>query len=62
MKEMFARSKELLGVQYEFYIGDGDTKTFKALQDLNPYDDITVKKKKNVLATCKREWEVGFVL
>jgi len=62
MKEMFAHSKELLGVQYEFYIGDGDTKTFKALQDLNPYDDITVKKKKNVLATCKRGWEVGFVL
>lgn len=33
MKEMFARSKELLGVQYEFYIGDGDTKTFKALNE-----------------------------
>ncbi|XP_032681223.1 uncharacterized protein LOC116848822 isoform X2 [Odontomachus brunneus] len=61
MKEMFARSKELLGVQYEFYIGDGDTKTFKALQDLNPYDDITVKKK-NVLDTCKRKWELGFVV
>jgi len=54
MKEMFAHSKELLGVQYEFYIDDGDTKTFKALQDLNPYDDITVKKKECVGHVQKR--------
>jgi len=44
MKEMFMRSSQLLGVKYENYIGDGDTKTFKAIQDLNPYDDVTVKK------------------
>jgi hypothetical protein len=44
MKEMFCRSNKL-GVKYETYIGDGDTKTFKALLECNPYDDLAVKKK-----------------
>jgi len=47
MKEMFCRSNKL-GVKYETYIGDGDTKTFKAFVECNPYDDLAVKKKKNV--------------
>ncbi|XP_071652727.1 uncharacterized protein [Temnothorax longispinosus] len=45
MKEMFSRSEEQFGVRYCNYIGDGDSKTFKALMDLQPYgEDITLKK------------------
>lgn len=54
MKEMFARSETLLGVKYANYIGDGDTKTFNALLDLDPYDDITVQKKECVGHVQKR--------
>jgi len=36
MKKMFSRSEELLGVKYATYIGDGDTKTFRALLDCDP--------------------------
>lgn len=52
--EMFSRSEELLGVKYEYYIGDGDTKTFKSIQNLNPYEDIEVKKKECVGHVQKR--------
>lgn len=45
VKEMFQRSWELLQVKYAQYIGDGDSKTFKALLDINVYsDNLQVKK------------------
>lgn len=37
--EMFTVSQEKYGVKYGNYIGDGDSKTFKAIVDLNPYGD-----------------------
>ncbi|XP_028046899.2 uncharacterized protein LOC114254550 [Monomorium pharaonis] len=39
IKEMFLASEEKYGVRYLNYIGDGDSKTFKAILDLNPYGD-----------------------
>lgn len=44
--EMFERSEEKHGVKYVKYIGDGDSKTFKGILDLNPYnnDPVVVKK------------------
>lgn len=39
IKEMFSRSEDKYGVKYGNYIGDGDSKTFKAILDLNPYGD-----------------------
>lgn len=43
IKEMFAGSEEQFGVRYGNYIGDGDSKTFNAILDLNPYgDNLTV--------------------
>lgn len=54
VKEMFSRSVELLGIKYEHYIGDGDTKTFKAILDMNPYKDLIVKKKECVGHVQKR--------
>lgn len=45
VKEMFARSEEEFGVRYGNYIGDGDSKTFNGILDLNPYgDDFIVVK------------------
>ncbi|KAG8225463.1 hypothetical protein J437_LFUL004464 [Ladona fulva] len=39
VEEMFLRSKEFHGVRYSTYVGDGDTKTFKALLDVELYGE-----------------------
>lgn len=53
--EMFVRSPEKFGVRYGYYIGDGDSKTFKMLLNVMPYgEDFTVKKKECVLHVKKR--------
>lgn len=54
VKEMFGCSEELFGVKYKYYIGDGDTKTFKGLVDLDPYPGILVEKKECVGYVEKR--------
>lgn len=55
MLEMFRRSEERFGVKYSNYIGDGDTKTFKAILDAKPYgDDFTVSKSECVGHVEKR--------
>jgi len=54
VREMFSRSEEMYGVKYSNYIGDGDSKTFKAILDLNPYDDLKVKKSECVGHVEKR--------
>lgn len=45
VKDMFSRSVELFGIKNDSYIGDGDIKTFKAILEMNPYDDLVVRKK-----------------
>lgn len=58
--EMFKRSEELHSAKYGFYIGDGDTNTFKMLYETKPYgDDLTVKKKECVLHVKKRVFKRG---
>lgn len=58
--EIFKRSEELHNAKYGFYIGDGDTKTFKMLLEAKPYgDDLTVKKKECVLHVKKRVYKRG---
>jgi len=60
VQEMFSRSKKLHNVMYEYYIGDGDSKTFKHLQDLKPYgDEVEVKKKACVLHVGKAVYRRG---
>lgn len=61
MKEMFSRSEEQFGVRYNNFIGDGDSKTFKALLDLQHYGkDLIFKKSECVghiekrMGTCLR--------
>lgn len=55
VKEMFSASLEKFGVRYQNYIGDGDSKTFKAILDLNPYgDEYPVRKSECVNHVEKR--------
>jgi len=44
VRKMFSRSEEMYGVKYGNYIDDEDSKTLKAILDLNPGDDLKVKK------------------
>lgn len=53
IKEMFQRSIATYNVKYIHYIGDGDSKTFKGILDLNPYD-IEVTKLECILHVKKR--------
>lgn len=56
--EMFKRSVALFKVYYEYYIGDGDTKTFKSLLDVEPYGGtVSVKKLECVLHVKKRMYK-----
>ncbi|XP_011866020.1 PREDICTED: uncharacterized protein LOC105561015 [Vollenhovia emeryi] len=43
--EMFSRSEATHNVRYAYYIGDGDSKTHKSIQDAKPYGDFSVVKK-----------------
>ena len=52
--EMFGRSVQKHGVKYEKYIGDGDSKTFKGILDINPYDDDPVVEKKECVGHVQK--------
>lgn len=44
--EMFECSENLHNVKYAYYVGDGDSKTFKCILDAEPYENFTVQKKR----------------
>lgn len=52
--EMFKRSVEKYNVQYQYYIGDGDSKTYTGIINSHPYDDEEVAKKECVGHVQKR--------
>ena len=52
--QMFERSIEERGVKYLYFIGDGDSKTFKQIQEDKPYGEDCTVKKKRMCWTC---WE-----
>lgn len=52
--EMFRRSEDLYNTRYAFYIGDGDSKTYKGIVDDKPYDDLIVAKKECIGHVQKR--------
>jgi len=54
MVEMFSRSESLYNVRYAYYIGDGDSKTHKSIQDAKPYGDFPVIKKECIGHVQKR--------
>lgn len=60
VEEMFLRSVKQYGVMYEYYIGDGDSKTFKRLEETEPYGEaLKVKKKACVLHVGKSIYRRG---
>jgi len=55
VQEMFNASSQKFGVHYTNYIGDGDSKTFQAILNLNPYgDECPVRKSECVNHVEKR--------
>ncbi|KAE8746814.1 hypothetical protein FOCC_FOCC006449 [Frankliniella occidentalis] len=56
MVQLFQRSEEKRGVFYENYIGDGDSKTYKAIVESDPYkkQKIIVKKRECTAHVQKR--------
>ena len=52
--EMFRNSEEKYRVKYTTYIGDGGSKTFQSILDLEPYDTVIVEKKECVGHVEKR--------
>jgi len=55
IKEMFHRSQKKYGVKYMHYIGDGDSKTFKAVVESRPYGDtVEIEKKEYIGHVQKR--------
>ncbi|KYN21800.1 Cytochrome b [Trachymyrmex cornetzi] len=61
MKEIFCRSNKL-GVKYETYIGDGDTKTFKALLECNTYDDLAVRSNIILRSNSNYQFNINYSL
>lgn len=60
VEEMFRRSVEQYGVMYEYYVGDGDSKTFKRLEESEPYGEaVKIKKKACVLHVGKSIYRRG---
>ncbi|KAG5870767.1 hypothetical protein JTB14_020571 [Gonioctena quinquepunctata] len=60
VEDMFRRSVEQYGVMYEYYIGDGDSKTFKRLEESEPYGEaVKIKKKACVLHVGKSIYRRG---
>ena len=43
LKRMFSRSIRLLKRRYNFYIGDGDSKSFSKTTKLNPYPEHKIE-------------------
>lgn len=52
--EMFKRSEEIHGVKYQNYIGDGDSKVYKAICDAKPYGDNYIIKKKECVGHVQK--------
>lgn len=52
--EMFSRSEEKHGVKFVKYIGDGDSKTFKGVVDIDPYKGKPVVIKKECVGHVQK--------
>lgn len=55
VKQMFRRSLDQYGVRYKYYIGDGDTKSYKGVVESKPYgDNFEVQKRECIGHVQKR--------
>ena len=44
----------MYGIKYDYYVGDSDSKVYKAVCFAEPYGEDFIIEKKNVLAMYKR--------
>ena len=55
--EISKRSEEIYGIKYDYYVGDVNSKVYKAVCYAKPYGEDFIIEKKYVLAIYKRWWE-----
>uniref|UniRef100_A0A6V7KW45 Mutator-like transposase domain-containing protein n=1 Tax=Bracon brevicornis TaxID=1563983 RepID=A0A6V7KW45_9HYME len=60
--ELLRRSEKNYGAKISNYIGDGDSETYGHLSKAKPYGKNFTINKKNVSATCKKEWVNVYVI
>ena len=53
---LWNRSRELNGLEYQTFIGDGDGKSFRAVQESKPYGDTAVEKSECIGHVQKTSW------
>ncbi|GFX74323.1 hypothetical protein TNCV_3452711 [Trichonephila clavipes] len=59
--EIFQRTESLHGLRYTKFWGDGDSRAYKAVNEMLPYVD-TVLKKWNVLDMSRNGWGLDYEL
>ncbi|GFW83579.1 uncharacterized protein TNCV_2204281 [Trichonephila clavipes] len=52
--EIFQRSESLHGLQYTKFLGDGDSRAYKAINEMQPYGDTDIEKLECVLAYVEK--------
>ena len=53
--EICKKSEEMYGIKYDYYIGDGDSKVYKAVCDAMPYGKGFIIEKKRLCLPCTKE-------
>ncbi|GFY33704.1 uncharacterized protein TNCV_4594161 [Trichonephila clavipes] len=54
--EIFQRSESLHGLRYTKFLGDGDSRAYKVVNEMRPYRDTGIKKLECVGYVKKRMW------
>lgn len=57
--DIFRNSVTAYNVRYTKYLGDGDSKSYQAVQELNPYgENVSIDKLECIgqMGTSKKEW------
>ncbi|GFT11096.1 uncharacterized protein LOC100901629 [Trichonephila clavipes] len=59
--KILQRSDSLHGLRYTKFLGDGDTRAYKAVNEMQPYEDTGIENW-NVLAISKNGWGLDYEL
>ncbi|GFY18979.1 hypothetical protein TNCV_3876671 [Trichonephila clavipes] len=59
--EIFQRFESLHGLQYTKFSGDGDTRAYKAVNEMQPYGDIGIENW-SILAISRNRWGLDYEL
>ncbi|GFV59587.1 hypothetical protein TNCV_4259801 [Trichonephila clavipes] len=56
--EIFQRSESLHGLRYTKFLGDGDARAYKAVNEMQPYGNIGIEKLECVGRLCREmDWD-----